>query len=244
MIGRVLATATAFMFDQINQTDKNLFRNQLSTKSISVMKNKLKFLFSVMWLFTYTIISAQTTASNVTVKGTPYLDDIYAQGVIHYANRTHAAPIRYNVFRDLIEYQQNGQPLVLDPNPSIKKVNVGSSIFVPLKYETNGKSKFGYFAVLDSGKVTLYAKKKITLLAARKGGALDGSDQPAEYKKSADTFYFRIGEGELQEVDNIKSMIATFPEKQEEMTQYAKKEKISPRKEKEIIQFVQYYNSL
>jgi hypothetical protein len=39
-------------------------------------------------------------------------------------------------------------------------------------------------------------------------------------------------------------MIASFPEKQKELTLFAKKEKISARKEKTLIQLVQYYNSL
>lgn len=209
------------------------------------MRNKFKLLWSVVAACVCMIAQAQVTASNsVAVNGSPYLDDTYVSGVITYANRNHNVPMRYNIFQDLIEYQQGGKALVLDPNATIKKVSFGSSTFVPLPYEANGKSKFGYFVVLDSGKVTLFARKKVVFLAAKKGGALDGSDQPAEYKKSADTFYYRIGDGELLQVENIKSLIASLPDKQEELTSYAKKEKISARKEKEIIQFIQYYNSL
>jgi len=206
------------------------------------MKNKIRFLMIVMGLFTCcAIVSAQTTTA---INGTPYMDETYVTGVVYFANRSQTAPIRYNVFQDLVEYQQNGKALVLDPNATIKKVHFGTAVLIPQKYESNGKPKFGYFAVLDSGKVTLLAKKKVIFLAAKKGGALDGSDQPAEYKRSADTFYYKIGNGEVQEVESIKSMIASFPDKQEELSQFAKKEKISPRKEKELIQFVQYYNSL
>lgn len=209
------------------------------------MTNKFNFLLGVVSLFTFTVASAQVSATGgEAIDGTPYINDAYVEGVIYYASKNHTAPIRYNAFQDLIEYQQNGQAVVLDPSTVIKKVIIGTSTFVPLKYEFNGKSKLGYFQMLDSGKVTLYAKKKVIFLPARKGGALDGSDQPAHYKRSPDVFYYKTGDGALQEVESIKSMIANLPDKQEELTQFAKKEKISPRKEKEIIQFVQYYNSL
>jgi len=202
-----------------------------------------KHLFYAVCLFAITAANAQTTASTV-IKGSPYMDDTFTDGAIHYASKVHAAPVRYNIFQDVVEYQQAGKPLVLDANETIKKVNIGEITLIPMKYENNGKSKFAYFQLLDSGKVTLYSKKKIILLQPKKGGALDGSDQPAEYKRSGDTFYFKTSDGALQEIESIKSMIATLPDKQEELTVFAKKEKISPRKEKEIIQFVKYYNSI
>jgi hypothetical protein len=206
------------------------------------MKSKFKLLLVVMWFFTTVLAKAQSSSD--AVNGTPYLDATYAKGVICYANKSQVAPLRYNAFQDLIEYQQSGMAFVLDPSATIKKVNLSNATFVPLPYQSDGKTKFGYFVMLDSGKVTLLVKKKITFVAAKKGGALDGSDQQAEYKQLADTYYYKIGDGPLQEVRNIKSMISSFPDKQEELTQFAKKEKISARKERDLIQFVQHYNSL
>jgi len=207
------------------------------------MKRKFKFMLVVVSCFTSMVVNAQSE-SEVAIAGTPYLDEVYAKGVICYANKSQVMPVRYNAFRDLIEYQQGSTTLVLDPNATIKKVTVGNFTFMPLPYESNGKSKYGYFAVLDSGKVSLFVKKKVVFTAFKRGGQLDGSDQPAEYRKSADTFYYRIGDGKLQEMGNIKSMIASLPDKQEELTRFAKKEKISPRKEKELIQLIKFYNSL
>ncbi|HEY4655131.1 MAG TPA: hypothetical protein VIH22_11495 [Cyclobacteriaceae bacterium] len=209
------------------------------------MKSKFNFLLGVMWMFGLATAHAQgTAASGTAINGSPYLNEAYEQGVIHYSNKTYKVPIRYNAFQDLIEYQQSGRAMALDPNPAVLKVTLGNSLFVPQKYESDGKSRFGYFEVLDSGKVTLFSKKRITFLPAKEGGALDGSDQPAEYKRAADVFFYKIGDGPLQEIDNIKSFIASLPDKQEELTRFAKKEKISHRKEKEIIRFVEYYNSL
>ncbi|HEX5170103.1 MAG TPA: hypothetical protein VFW11_13085 [Cyclobacteriaceae bacterium] len=207
------------------------------------MIKTFKLILGVVWLFTSAMANAQQ-ASTGTVKGSPYLNEEFVEGVITYANKSLSVPIRYNAYRDLIEYKQNGQTMELDANVIIKKISFGNSTFVPAKYQLNGKSKLGYFELLDSGSVMLYSKKTIAFFPGKKGGALDGSDDPARFKPSATTFYFKIGDGELKEVENLKSMIAALPDRQDELTQFAKKEKISYRNEKEMIRLVQYYNSL
>ena len=208
------------------------------------MMNKLKFLLGMVTMFTISIASAQvTTSSGETIAGSPYVDDKYKDGMIYYGDKNYPAPIRYNAYQDLIEYQQNGKALTLDANPSIKKVVVGDEVFIPLSHEGNTK-KLGYFVMVDSGKLSLYSKKKIIFLPFKQRGKIDGTDQPAEFQKKPDIFYYQVGDGALQQVDNVKSIIASLPDKQDEMTQFAKKEKINAKKEKDILQFVKYYNSL
>ncbi len=64
------------------------------------------------------------------------------------------------------------------------------------------------------------------------------------YSAAPDVFYFKIKDGTVEKVESIKKMIAGFPDKQTELTEFAKKEKISPKKEEELIKLVRYYNSL
>ncbi|HEX5172472.1 MAG TPA: hypothetical protein VFW11_25020 [Cyclobacteriaceae bacterium] len=207
------------------------------------MIKTFKLILGVVWLFTFTMANAQQ-ASTETIKGSPYLNEEFVEGVITYANKCLTVPMRYNAYRDLIEYKQNGQTMELDASLIIKKIKFGNSTFVAEKYQSNGKSKLGYFELLDSGSVMLYAKKTVAFVPGKKGGALDGSDDPARFKPPVSTFYFKIGDGALMEVENLKSMIAALPDRQDELTQFAKKEKISHRNEKEMIRLVQYYNSL
>src|SRR5689334_15514419 len=87
---------------------------------------------------------AQTTAVPANVKGTPYLDESYVNAEIAFANNTRTAPVRYNAYKDLMEYQQNGQALVLDPTTTIKHVTLAGEKFVVEKYEVNGKIIPGY----------------------------------------------------------------------------------------------------
>lgn len=185
------------------------------------------------------------TATATVVKGTPYLDDAYVNGTIAFATNTRTVPLRYNAYKDLMEFQADGQARVLDPSTTIKKVNFGETTFVVEKYITDkGITKYGYFTLLDTGKVSLYSKKSVKFTPGLKGRALDGGDQPAEYRRNPDEFYFKLKGGEMTEVKNIKTMIAAFPDKQDELLAFAKKEKISPRDEEELVKLVKYYNSL
>jgi hypothetical protein len=214
------------------------------------MKTKLNLITGVVSLCMMTAIShAQTVqavsaASSTTVEGSPYLDESFVNGKIYLANTPHAVQIRYNVYQDAMEYKEKGQTLVIDPAPSIQKVYIGTTKYVVQKVEFKGKTKNSFLVQLDSGKATLYGKKVITFQDAKKGGALDGTDLQARYNHAADAFYIKVGDSEIQRVDNIKSLLALFPDAQEDMTKFAKKEKISVKKEKDLIQLTQYYNSL
>jgi hypothetical protein len=215
------------------------------------MNQNIKLIIAAAFIFLAAAAHAQVVqptnavATSVAVKGTPYLDDDYVNGTIVLATNVRTAPLRYNAYKDLIEFQVDGQPRVLDPSTTIKKVNLGEATFVVEKFMTDkGVLKYGYFALLDTGKVNLFAKKSVKFTPGMKGRALDGGDQPAEYRRAPDAFYFKLGDGELIEIKSIKTFIAALPEKQDEMSAFAKKEKISPRNEEELIQFVKYYNSL
>lgn len=199
----------------------------------------------VVCLLAITVARAQESGTeNAPVKGTPYLDEAYVEGTILFADNKRSAPIRYNAHKDLIEFQVQGQARVLDPNTSIKRVYFGESTFVVEKYREKDITRYGYFTLLDSGKVTLYSKKSVKFQPVLKNRALDGTDVPAEYRRNPDEFYFKFAGGEMTEVKNIKSMIAAFPDKKDELSAFAKKEKISPRNEEELVKLVKYYNSL
>jgi hypothetical protein len=214
------------------------------------MKNKFNVLMGIACMFAFTASHAQlpsvmtNAAVSTEIEGTPYLDEKFVPAVIYHDNTLHKVPVRYNMFRDVIEYMEGTVNMSLEPGPNINKVRFGANTFVVQKFEYKRQTKYGYLALLDSGKVMLYSKKVVTFHKASKEPPPTFREIPAGYDRGPDVFYYKIGDGELHEVESIKSMIATLPEKQEELTVFAKKEKISPKKEEKIIKFVQYYNSL
>lgn len=227
------------------------------------MLTKILFLLSVLVVLTIPTFGQSTSGKNIddhllikqaekamgntpsNVIGTPYLNDSFADSEVRFHKGNHSVvPARYNIHDDWIEYQQNNQTYILDPDSRIKEVKIGEEIFVVEKYKLKGNLKYGYFKLLDSGRVTLLAKRVVIFKDYQEAKALESGPTPAKYTRAPDQFFLKIGEGELKKVDKLKEMIEAFPDKREELTDFAKREKISPRKEDEVRKLVGYYNSL
>ncbi len=178
------------------------------------------------------------------VEGTPFLNDNFVIGVVYDDKDKYVGiPMRYNMYDDQIEFKQNNKDYILDPQTRIKRVNLDGHTFVVDHYEYKGKVRLGYFLLLDSGKMILMSKKIVTYREQQAPRALDIGPTPAKYSTSPDVFFYKLGNGELRKVDNIKKMIASFPDKELELNEFVKKEKIS-KKEDDLIRLLKYYNSL
>ena len=186
----------------------------------------------------------ENSADNVI--GTPYLNETFARGEVYFdkGNLTVVQQARYNIYSDWVEYQQNNQILVLDPNQRIRKVRIEDHVLVVDKYPTRGKIRHGYFTLLDSGKLMLLSKQIVNYRESQAAGALESSAKPAKYTRAPDQYYYKVGSGALKKVDNINDLIADLPGNAEELKGFVKKEKISARKKEELLKFVRYYNTL
>lgn len=230
------------------------------------MKTHVSLSFVLIWITSTTVTIAQTAVGrNVAdhllireakknlgteeaderVEGSPYLTDTFSEGKIFFnkGNPSIAVPIRYNIYEDWLEYQQNNQTYIIDPSERIKKVVTGNHTLVVEKYQHKGKPKLGYFTLLDSGKIILLSKKVISYKAPQEAKALQ-EPTPAKYSRPADQYYYKVENDEVRKVENLKEMIASLPANNAELTEFAKKEKISPRKEEELLKLVRYFNEL
>lgn len=178
------------------------------------------------------------------VVGTPYLNDNFINGEIIFDKGNRSAPVRYNIYEDWVEYQENNQTYILDPDVRIRKVMLNEDIFVVDKYKAKGKVQFGYFKLLDSGKVTLLSKQVVLFKEYQQASALQSNSSPPKYTRVSDQFFLKLASGELVKVDNIKNMIVNFPDNHDALNQFAKKEKISALDEEDLKALVRYYNSL
>ncbi len=177
--------------------------------------------------------------------GSPYLNDVFANGTVYSLNKTFTdVPMRYNIYNDYIEFKQNNQIYILDPEPSVRKVSFENKTFVVLKHVYRGKPAHGFLELLDSGKVILLAKKTIQFREWQPAKALESTPTPAKYTKTGDVYYYKIGDGEVLRIESLKKLIETFPGKQSELTQYAKEEKLGIKDPVDIKKLFKYYSSL
>jgi hypothetical protein len=178
-------------------------------------------------------------------EGSPYLKETFVKGKIFTSKKLYAeVPLRYNIYNDDMEFMQGDATYALYPEPQIVKVALGDEIYVVEKQEAKGKRQYGYLSRLDSGKVTLLSKKIVRFTDKQEPKALEAAGKPAKFTRAADLYYYKIGVDAASKVGSLKSFIESLPDKQDQMTEFAKKEKLSTRTEEDLLKLVKYYNSL
>lgn len=189
--------------------------------------------------------STSLDQSYESIEGSPFLDAAFVPGEIITQNmRFDGIPMRYNIFNDQIEFKQNNSSYILAPETRIKQVHIGPNTFIAEEHEVKGKLKLGFLTLLDSGKVSLMAKKIVVYNPKTEPTALAPLSSPAKFTRTQDIFYYKIGNAPVSQVFSLKDLIKSLPGKQDEVNQFARKEKISVKKEEELLKLIRYYNSL
>jgi hypothetical protein len=185
----------------------------------------------------------RTSTPVVDYDGSPFLNENFVKGEIHISkNKFIDVPLRYNIFSDNIEFKQNDIVYALLAEPKIKKVQFDGNTFL---VEPIGKGKFEFLVLLDSGKVVLMSKKRVVLFQEKKRpSAFETKPPKAKFIRERDVYFYKIGQSGTTKVSSLKSLIENLPDKQGDVNQFAKKEKISAKKEEDLVTLIKYYNSL
>jgi hypothetical protein len=178
--------------------------------------------------------------------GTPYLNDTFEKGRIILTNGTSYTnlPLRYNIYQDVFEFEKEGQAYQIPKDRTFKEFLMGDTVFRFSPYFVGSTKVTGYLQVLADGPCSLF-KKYRTILSEAKAPEAFKDAEPATFKAQANKFFISFAENDLpQEFGNYKEFLRLLPEHVAEMTKYLKSNKLKLRRETEIIQTVEYYNSL
>ena len=179
------------------------------------------------------------------IVGTPYLNEEFINGVVICDAGTFSnVAMRYNAYEDHIEFKENNQIFILSPDKRIDKIAIDKNVFVVQNYQFRGRTALGFLTLLDSGKVQLLAKVMINFKEAQAPKALESSATPAHYTALEYFYFLKSNTNDVREINNLKKMIEAFPNQHKELKEFADKEKISARKEDDLIKLVKHYNDL
>lgn len=200
--------------------------------------NRIKKCLLILSLISFGAIQAQTDlnrsgdllifrnkAESYNISGTPYYPENYTKATVN--NGTANFDIRYNSFRDLMEYNKDGERLELVKNENrIIKFSNGS-IF-ELKEYTNRKDEreLGYLKLIaSSGDWKFYERIRSYIYK-------DNSTNNGYQTSSLDRFekerteYFIEHNGEVQYVKKEKNLYKLFPNKEKLIKELVKKYKV------------------
>lgn len=186
------------------------------------------------------------------VKGSPYESDHFVQGTVSSKtiDNTQRSFFRYNVYDDIIEMKTNlnGEEIL----GLIKSLNIYATISnkeYHFEIYSNGPNKGsdeGYFILIsENNNVNLYLKKVKIFHRAKEAADSFRDAVPAEFTDSK-TYYYKINKKRVlfPISTNKKKFLDQFSEHQDELKKFMKTEKINLKNEKDLIELIQYYDSL
>jgi len=173
------------------------------------------------------------------ISGSPYLDKKFYEAKV--SDDYEKISVRYNSYKDEVEFQKDGSPLVLPKETKFSRIEIGSPKQTIVLLETNDDLS-GYFFELVNGKNSLYKKirtKFVDFVPAPNGYT---SDKPATFKMLDPVYYIKTEKGFIKKPKNQKDIVEQFPDKKENLATFFKSNKIKFDKEEDLIKLVNFLN--
>jgi hypothetical protein len=177
------------------------------------------------------------------IVGSPYFKDEYSRAQVYTAlGLFDVSKMRYNIYEDAFEHEQGQVVYAIDPVEAIKKITMSENTFVVDDYEYKGKSRKGFFILLDSGNIRLYVKKTIEFKDRELPTATKYLGEPPRFIKGTDTYFYRMQTGVAQKFNGFDDILNRMPDRREELEQFIKKNKLTSRKLNDLKEFIRYCN--
>lgn len=180
------------------------------------------------------------------IKGSPYEHEAFMPGkaVSKKLNNSKPCLLRYNIYNDIIEIKDNGNPVGLIKSLSIYAVINDIEYHYKDFIDENNKASEGYFILLSRGAIiNLYLRKTKTFNEAVKAESSYSKDKPAAFVDSQ-SYYFKKHDVLLPFPHKKKELFKLFPEYEPELNRYLKEEKINPKSEEDIKKLFSYLDTV
>ena len=185
-----------------------------------------------------------TVYKEVPIDGTPYMDEIYKTGVANVNGKEVRLLMRYDAFKDQIELKDRMQKSFNLLRREDLHATFGGKKYVAIPYEVNGEKTLGYANPLNEGSVVLYFKPKKVFVQAQKPENGYADYVPPKYKED-NAYYIRKGTGMAEKIRLAKGPVLKYlRDKAPEVKKYVSENSLSLKTEREVVQLLNYYNTL
>lgn len=192
----------------------------------------------------FTDMQIGTVFKDVPIEGTPYMDEVYRMGIASVNGKEIRLLMRYDAFNDQIELKDKLQKSF----NLLRREDIGATIdgktYKVISYLENGEKKLGYVNPLNSGKVVLYFKPRKVFVQAMKPENGYNDYVPPKYKDNH-TYFMQRGNATAEEVRLAKGAVLKFlRDKAPAVKKFVSENRLKLKTETEVVQLLNYYNSL
>lgn len=173
------------------------------------------------------------------ISGSPYIDKNFRDAKI--AESYQNTPIRYNSYKDELEFKNNDMIMILPKESKFERVEIISpkQVFV---YKSIDNEPNGYYIELVSGKFSLYKKLRTNFVDVSPATTPYGSDKPAYFSTVTPVYYIVANGQAIKKPKNQKQIIDLLPDKKEALNSFFKENKIKLDKEEDLKKIVTFLN--
>lgn len=172
------------------------------------------------------------------IQGSPYFDSKFYDAKV--AENYENILVRYNSYKDEIEFQKGNVVQVLPKDSKFSKIEIISPKHTIMLFEDE-KENNGYFFELVSGKNSLYKKLVTKFIDVVPAANSYAAERPASFRKLDPSFYLNTGKG-LIKIKNQKSVTDGIPDSKDKLETFIKSNKIKFDKEEDLIKLVTFLN--
>lgn len=198
-------------------------------------------------------VTSNTEIEPSKAKGTPYLNEDFVHGEVIVDDKVkEVGKMRYNAYRNEVEILDNiskDSYYSLLKRAYIKVEIDGKNYSIYTYVDSNESIKTSYFTDLNKGALKLLFKPEALLKQARSPSTSYEKYVPPTYVWNSS--YYMLDEKNANAENHAvkvrltkKSILDFTGDRKEQMKEYVKENKLNLRQEKDVISFLDYYNSL
>lgn len=174
------------------------------------------------------------------VAGSPYYSTEFHSAKV--AENYDKVPVRYNSYKDEVEFQKEGKPLVLPKEEQFSRIELTSPKNTLVLLQTNDDLS-GYFFEIANGENKLYKKVKTKFNDAVPAANSYASDKAAFFKTLDPVYYIKTEKGFIKKPKKLKDILELYPAKKETLEAFFKSNNIKLNKEEDLIKVVNFLNA-
>jgi len=189
--------------------------------------------------------------SDKSVHGSAYIQEIFMPAKLSLMDGTKIFKLKYNAYNDEIEIEnESGKANALNKNiDNLLIVFVSDDkTYQALDYvDKDANTTRGYFVHVNSAisKYKLLIKETVIFIDRKPAKTSYDKTKPAELKRIDDKYFIAIGTDAAVEFPKKKKEFPkVFPDKHKDILSFMKKNKIKTSKDKDLVELINYINTL
>lgn len=179
------------------------------------------------------------------IEGSPYLEKEFKAGkvVFNDGKILDSILLRYDWYAKEVEVLKNDEIFSLPRDTKINHIVIDSTKYTPF-YLVN--SKEGYAIELKSDNTRIFKTQPIQFNQPTKATNGYVEDKPAYFKWIKPYYYIVFKNNSMKKIDiDKKKIVKSFPaEYQSQLSKYIKEEKLSVKKDRDLIKLIDYFDKI